>query len=101
MAVTSDNKLYVGTANGKFVNLMEPQTDGCEIWCYNGTDWTPIVKNGIGEKSNGFGNIKNEGARSIIEYPQGTGNIVIGTFKLVSTRPLLPQEGCSLWMRIK
>lgn len=101
MAVTSDNKLYVGTANGKFVNLMEPQTDGCEIWCYNGTDWTPIVKDGIGEESNGFGNIKNEGARSIIEYPQGTGNIVVGTFKLVSTRPLLPQEGCSLWMRIE
>jgi hypothetical protein len=100
MAVTSDNKLYVGTANGKFINLMEPKTNGCEIWCYDGTEWIPIVKDDVGEKSNGFGNIKNEGARSIIEYPRGSGNIVVGTFKLISTRALIPQQGCSLWMRI-
>jgi len=100
MVVTSDDKLYVGTANGRFTNLMEPKTDGCEIWCYNGTEWVPIVKDEIGEKPNGFGDKKNEGARSLIEYPRGSGNIVVGTFKLVSTRPLIPQEGCSLWIRI-
>ncbi|UCD14141.1 MAG: hypothetical protein JSW60_01625 [Thermoplasmatales archaeon] len=100
MIVTSDNKLYVGTANGKIINLIEPKTNGCEIWCYNGTEWIPVVKDGKGEKPNGFGNIKNEGARSMIEYPRGSGNLVVGTFKLISTRPLMPREGCDLWMRI-
>jgi hypothetical protein len=99
MTVTSDNKLWVGTANGKFVNLFEPITEGCEIWCFNGTKWKPIVKNGNNEMPNGFGDINNEGIRSIIEYPQGSGNIVVGTLKLISTRPLVLQEGFELWMR--
>ncbi|MCK4902755.1 MAG: hypothetical protein KAS76_05290, partial [Thermoplasmatales archaeon] len=101
MTVTSDNKLWVGTANGKMVNLMEPKTSGCEIWCFNGTAWKPIVKDGDNELSSGFGDIINEGARSMIEYPEGSGNIVVGTFKLISTRPLIPQEGFELWMRTK
>lgn len=101
MIVSSDNKLWVGTANGKFVNFIEPKTEGCEIWCYNGTKWTPVVKDGNdGIPPNGFGNIKNEGARSMIEYPLESGNIVVGTFKIVSTRPLIPQEGCELWMLV-
>ena len=100
MTVTSDNKLYVGTANGKIINLIEPKTEGCEIWCYNGIEWMPVVKDAKGEKPNGFGNIKNEGARSMIEYPVGSGNVVVGTFKLVSNRPFIPQEGCEIWMRI-
>ena len=101
MTVTSDNKLWVGTANGKLVNLMEPKTSGCEIWCYDGVEWASVVKDGDNEKQSGFGNIKNEGARSMIEYPEGSGNIVVGTFKLISTRPLIPQEGFELWMRTK
>ncbi len=61
----------------------------------------PLVKDGYDQiPSNGFGNINNEGARSMIEYPLGSGNIVVGTFKLVSTRLLIPQEGCDLWMLI-
>jgi len=99
MTVTSDNKLWVGTANGKLVNIFEPKTEGCEIWCYNGTKWAPIVKNGNYEMPSGFGNNKNEGVRSMIEYPQGSGNIVCGTFKLTSTRPLIQQEGFEMWMR--
>jgi len=101
MIVSSDNKLLVGTANGKFVNLIEPDSEGCEIWCYDGVKWTPIVKDGNdGIPPNGFGNTKNEGARSMIEYPHESGNIVVGTFKLVSTRLLIPQEGCELWMLV-
>lgn len=100
MNVTSDNKLWVGTANGRIHNLMEPETEGCELWCYNGAEWIPILKDGVGEKPNGFGNVKNEGLRSIIEYPRGSGNIVVGTFKLISTRPIMPQEGCEVWIRI-
>lgn len=101
MIVTSDNKLWVGTANGKMVNLMEPKSSGCEVWCYDGIEWTPVVKDGDNEKQSGFGNLINEGARSIIEYPEGSGNIVVGTFKLISTRLLIPQEGFELWMRTK
>jgi hypothetical protein len=101
MTVTSDNKLWIGTANGKLVNLMEPISTGCEVWCFNGFQWEPIVKDGNNEKQSGFGNLINEGARSIIEYPEGSGNIVIGTFKLNSTRILFPREGFDLWMRIK
>jgi len=101
MIVSSDNKLWVGTANGKFINLLEPRTEGCEIWYYDGNGWMPAVKDGYDHiPSNGFGNIKNEGARSMIEYPHGSGNIVVGTFKLVSTRLLIPQEGCEIWMHI-
>ncbi len=99
MNVTSDGKLWVGTANGRIHNLMEPETVGGELWCYNGTEWITIVKDGIGEKPSGFGNVKNEGLRSIIEYPRGSKNIVVGTFKLISTRPIMPQEGCEVWMR--
>jgi len=99
MNVTSDNKLWVGTANGRIQNLLEPVTVGGEMWCFDGSIWKPIVKNDIGEKPNGFGNIKNEGIRSIIEYPQQSGNIIVGTFKLISTRPLMPQEGCEVWIR--
>ncbi|KYK19960.1 hypothetical protein AYK24_04690 [Thermoplasmatales archaeon SG8-52-4] len=101
MTVTSDNKLWIGTANGKLVNLMEPISSGCEVWCFNGINWEPIVKDGNNEKQSGFGNLINEGARSIIEYPEGSGNVVIGTFKLNSTRLLFPREGFDLWMRIK
>lgn len=99
MTVSSDNKLWVGTANGKMVNLMEPKSSGCEVWCYDGIEWKSIVKDGDNEKQSGFGKIINEGARSIIEYPEGSGNIVVGTFKLKSTRLLIPQEGFELWMR--
>lgn len=100
MNVTSDNKLWVGSANGRIVNLLEPVTEGGELWCFDGAEWTPIVKNDVGEEPNGFGNIKNEGLRSIIEYPPGSGNIVVGTLKLISTRPIMPQEGCEVWMRV-
>jgi hypothetical protein len=101
MAVTSDNKLWVGTANGRLNNLFSPKTDGCEVWCYDGVDWKPVVKNGNNELASGFGTISNVGARSMIEYPKGSGNIVVGTFKLDSTRPIIPQKGLDLWMRIK
>ena len=60
-----------------------------------------IEIDGNNEKQSGFGNLINEGVRSIIEYPEGSGNIVVGTFKLNSTRLFVPQEGFELWMRVK
>ena len=100
--VSSDNKLWVGTFNG-------PWTNGCEIWCYNGTDWVSIVKDEDGELPNGFHDILNSGARSMIEYPKDSNKIVIGTFRgsaqglwegfleLINLGEGI--GGCEVWMR--
>lgn len=100
MVVTSTDELWVGTANGKFVNFMTPQTEGCEIWRYDGINWEQMVGDDSIFLSNGFGYEKNEGARSMIEFPTSSGNVVVGTFKLVSTRMVVPPEGCELWIWI-
>jgi hypothetical protein len=111
MTATSDNKLWIGTANVQItpsliINtirsnglLLDSMTEGFEIWCFDGMDWTPVIKNDIGLKSNGLDNTKNLGARSMIEYPLNSGNIVIGTFKMINPNPLISWEGCELWMR--
>lgn len=96
MEVTSDNKLWVGTLNMQ-IRVIGDNTKGCEVWCYDGTSWTPIVKNEVGEIDNGFGYIYNEGARVMREYPPDSGNIVIGTFKVV--KPPKLSEGCEVWIR--
>ena len=96
MTVSSDNKLWVGTLNMQ-IRMIGENTKGCEIWCYNGTSWMPIVKDDVGEMENGFGYIYNEGARGMIEYPAESGNIVVGTFKLVKPYKIL--EGCEIWVR--
>ena len=99
MAVTSDNKLWVGTGNLKMTYTGGLYSEGCEIWNYNGNGWIPVVKDGY-EKPNGFGNEKNQAARSMIEYPEGSGNIVVGTLRIATLSPKIPQEGCDLWIRI-
>jgi len=96
MIVSSDNKLWVGTLNMQ-IRMLGENTKGCEVWCYDGMNWVPIVKDHVGEIDSGFGCIYNEGARGIIEYPTGSGNIVIGTFKLM--KPFKTPEGCELWIR--
>ncbi|MFW6121669.1 MAG: hypothetical protein ACOC80_12350 [Petrotogales bacterium] len=89
---------WLSTALNLAMHVRTRMSDGCEVWCYNETSWTPIVKDVVGEIDNGFGYIYNEGARAMIEYPPGSGNIVVGTFKVV--KPYLPSEGCEVWMRI-
>lgn len=97
MIVTSDNKLWVGTLNTQHNRGLREKTKGFEIWCYDGTSWTPIVKDNIGEINNGFGNIFNQGARAMIEYPEKSGNIVVGTFKMVKLKEFIDE--CEVWMR--
>jgi hypothetical protein len=99
MAVTSDNKLWVGTGNLKMTYAGGLYSEGCEIWHYNGNEWIPVVKDGY-EKPSGFGNKKTQAARSIIEYPEGSGNIVVGTLRIATLSPKIPQEGCDLWIRV-
>jgi hypothetical protein len=110
MTVTEDNVLWIGTANGQ-VYLpflykgerddygIKTETQGFEIWSYNGIEWNPVIKNDIGLKPNGFGDSTNLGARNMIEYPKNSGNLIVGTFKLFNTQEDKPKGGCELWMR--
>lgn len=110
MTVTNDNKLWVGTANGQVFlpiiskgddenDLFSAETHGCEIWCFDGENWDPVIKNDVGLKPNGLGDMANLGARSMIEYPADSNNIIVGTFKFINPFPGQPREGCELWMR--
>jgi hypothetical protein len=109
MVATSDGKLWVGTANVQIdINylirsiqsgrLLDSLTDGFEIWCFDSYNWSAIVKNDVGYKSNGIGDSFNLGARSMIEYPENSGNIVVGTFKMLKNNPPINGGGCELWI---
>ena len=100
MCPTSDNKLFVGTGNVKLYLNLNYDHEGCEVWCLEDDSVKPIVKsftNPPAEKDSGFGSVTNIGARSMIEYPVGSGNIVIGTLKFEGIGE--PQKGCELWIR--
>ena len=101
MIVTSDDKLWVGTWN------LQPLTDGipfsstgCEIWCYDGNQWNITVGKGNNnvELSGGFGNRLNAGARSMIEYPEKSGDIWVSTLNVDMTT-LRIFNGCEIWKR--
>ena len=99
ICTTSDNLLWVGTLNMQIKLDDRNTTYGCEVWCFNGTSWIPVVKDLYGEISSGFGDIYNIGARSIIEYPPGSGNVVISTYTM--KQPYQPVQGCNVWIRYK
>ncbi len=85
MFVSSNNDLWIGTGNNV----------GCELYRFDGILWKQIVGDDeISEAPNGFGISDNNGARSMLEYPQGSGNIVVGT----STSFARPNT-CQVWMR--
>jgi hypothetical protein len=86
------NNLWVGTANGQRTGLFKDESEGCEVWHLNGTNWYPVVKDGY-EKPNGFGQWQNSGARSMIEFPKNSGRLVVGTFTPSG------DEGCEIWIR--
>ncbi len=110
MVVSNDDKLWIGTGNGqvylpflfkdaKIKEYFTTITEGCEIWCYDGSKWQAVIKNDIGIKPNGMGDSTNLGARSMIEYPSQSGNIMVGTFKLFNSDSTQVKQGCELWMR--
>jgi hypothetical protein len=102
--VVAKDTLWIGTLNHRLkVNLTKPfvhmLSKGCEVWCYNGTDLIASVEDVNGEEDNGFGQWFNRGARSMIEYPVGSGNVVVGTMTV--NNPLdkdVEEEGCEIWM---
>ena len=100
----ADNKLWIGTSNVQWViKELAGYTKGCEVWCYDGTDLTPIVRDNDGEKESGFmevNGVKNGGARSMAEYPVNSGNIVVGTMRVNSYFwKSWPEYGCQVWIR--
>ena len=76
--------LCVGVTN---LNLSSDEVNGCEVWYYNGTDWTQSVGNRSSASiGSGFGNKNNAECSILIEFNgflyAGTGN---------------NQNGCELW----
>jgi len=109
MSVT-DDMLWVGTANGQvYLPLIykgdreekgiRTETKGCEIWCFDGVEWNPVLKDEVGLQPNGLGDSSNLGARGMIEYPKDSGNLIVGTFKLFNAIDDEPRQGCELWQR--
>lgn len=101
MVATSNGKLWVGTSNIQpFGRGNVFGSTGCEVWCYDGKRWMEMV----GDESNsgaggGFGNRCNIGARSMIEYPENSGRVVVGTFTL-DVIDFHCFKGCEVWMNV-
>jgi hypothetical protein len=76
--------LCVGVTN---FNISSSKVNGCELWCYNGTEWIQSVGNRssalIGP---GFGNKNNAECSILIEF---NGWLYAGTENI--------QNGCELW----
>ena len=101
MIEASDNSIWVGTCNlQSFSGEYPGSSKGCEIWRYDGNDWKEIVGDSEGsDLSSGFGSYLNMGARSMIEYPENSGIIWIGTFSL-DIKDFKTFAGCEIWKRI-
>ena len=100
----ADNKLWIGTSNVQWVfEDFAGYTNGCEVWCYDGTSLDSIVEDNDGEIESGFmevDGVKNGGARSMAEYPKDSGNIVVGTMRVNSyIWKSWPEYGCQVWIR--
>ena len=103
MAVCGD-ELWMGTSNNQLIKnsssiLPDYDSKGCEVWHYDGENLTASVKDDTGEISNGFGNMSIIGARSMIEYPVGSGNVIVGTYSIKSFIPEVKEIGCEVWIR--
>lgn len=98
--IVADDALWAGTLNLEPSLLGGPlSSNGCEIWRYDGWRWTNIVGGWGGEASAGFGEAGNIGARSMIEYPEGSGTVWVGTWQL-DVQDYEHFEGCTIWKRV-
>ena len=98
-----DNALWAGTVHHHFklseTGILYPSTKGCEVWCYDDTELKASVEDVNGEKPNGFGEWWNRGARSMIEYPSGSGRVVVGTLTFRGFGIDEEIESFEIWMR--
>jgi hypothetical protein len=114
MKVFNDS-LYVGTYNVKRENislslkdmikyitkgnivftigsdLVLKKGDGCQVWKTNdGTHWIQVLGNETSGPGNGFGDVNNNGIRSMSVYQiKNTNALIIGTTNAVT--------GCEIW----
>jgi hypothetical protein len=98
MIKTSNSTLLVGTSNLQpLIDGAPFNTHGCELWCYDGCNWTELVgENSIDRVGGGFGDSLNIGARSMIEYPENSGIVWVGTWNFDVTN-FKTFNGCEIW----
>lgn len=98
MIKTSSDTLMIGTFNLQPLSDGAPfNTYGCEIWSYDGTNWKKLVGNNSNDNTEGgFGNNLNIGARSMLEYPENSGCIWVGTLHFDVTN-FSTFDGCEIW----
>jgi hypothetical protein len=92
------NKLWIGTLNAQ-LKVMN-NSKGCEIWNYNGSTVKPSVTNRSedAEMYSGFGHSYHVAARSMIEFPAGSGQLVVGVVSLRSQFiKSIKEYGCEVW----
>jgi hypothetical protein len=72
-------------------DMLKKKGDGCEIWkTVDGTNWVQVVGNETMGPGNGFGDINNNGARSIAIYQMNNEDaLIIGTSNAMT--------GCEIW----
>jgi hypothetical protein len=72
-------------------DLVTKKGEGCQIWkTDDGTHWIQVVGNETSSPGNGFGDVNNNGIRSMVVYQiQGTNSLIIGTINAVT--------GCEVW----
>ncbi len=95
-----DDALWAGTLNLQPALFPGPfSSGGCEIWRYEGWRWRNVVGSWRGEMPGGFGDLGNVGARSMLEYPAGSGVIWVGTWQF-DVRGYSDFSGCEIWRRV-
>ncbi|MGC9307917.1 MAG: hypothetical protein ACP5FL_03975 [Thermoplasmatota archaeon] len=92
--------LWAGTLNLEPSLLAGPLlSSGCEIWRYDGWHWENIVGRWHGEAPAGFGDCGNVGARSMLEYPEDSGTLWVGTWQF-DMEDYERFAGCQIWQRV-
>jgi len=93
------NELWMGTSNNQIIRngfLDWYDSKGCEVWHYDGENLEASVEDDEGEIGNGFDNTFNIGARSMIEFPEDSGRLVVGTYTGLGLTDEVP--GCEIWI---
>lgn len=100
MLPRSDGSLWIGTLNLQSFSEDKPRfsTQGCELWTYTQESWIQVVGEKNNEATGGFGNPHNIGARSMVEYPRGSGIMWVGTMTMDVT-DFASFAGCQIWKR--
>src|SRR5512137_1803367 len=85
-------------------DLVRKKSDGCQIWnTIDGTHWIQVVGNETSGPGNGFGDVNNNGIRSMLIYhPYQSSDIIYAGDQSDSTNALIigtinAVTGCEIW----